>query len=86
MIHRAPVIPTRPAESPVAFRVTALRASDVVLADGSAVAPAAAADMADVTADATDDAGMQTAGRHGRRRRSSRRRPIDTSAGGDGPR
>ena len=33
MAHRAPVIPVRPVRSTAAFRVTAARASEVVLAD-----------------------------------------------------
>jgi hypothetical protein len=37
MAHRAPLIPLRPIRSTAAFRVTAARASDVVLADRAGV-------------------------------------------------
>ncbi len=37
MPHRAFALPSRPLQSNVALRVTAARASDIVLADGQAV-------------------------------------------------
>jgi hypothetical protein len=72
MVHRALAVPTHPLVSTVAFRVTASLAKDVVVADGPSAESVGAA-----TVTAPDP---QPGGRH-RRRRWSRRRPIDTSVG-----
>jgi hypothetical protein len=64
MPHRAFALPSRPLQSNGALRVTAARASDIVLADGQAV-------ERDATAAPTDHDPKSSARPTGRRRRRS---------------
>jgi O-acetyl-ADP-ribose deacetylase (regulator of RNase III) len=65
MAHKALVLPIRPVRPTVAFRVTAARASDVVLADGAAV------ESVTVPAAPAGSGGVDPRGRRRRRRRRS---------------
>ena len=78
MAHRAPVLQSRPVVSGVAFRVTALRAREVVLALAEGQGQPAEPTTAD---SATAPQPPSRHRRHGHRhRRPSRRRPS-TDAG-----